>query len=162
MKREYKELLDRMRYFFENYKDIPDENLHEECMKNFVDLTPLLSASKDDDVLVEILTFFEEEFDYEFEGVCEDLKSQIGINFTLDQLLQALYKKFDYLATHNVSRLVQFSFWFFANDMFAEFREMFNIIKSNQAKKYLDELDDWSEDDFEDERALLREDMKKW
>lgn len=39
---------------------------------------------------------------------------------------------------------------------------MFNSVRSGSAGKYLDELDDWSEDDYLQERHMLREDMKKW
>ena len=162
MDKEHRETLDRVKHFFENYKNIPDEKLHEECMKNFVDLTPSITASKDDEVLVELLTFFEREFDYDLEGVCEDLKSQIGSNFTLNQLLKAFYKKFDYLIRNDIEICVEMASWFFYWGKFDGFRDMFNTVKSNKSAEFLLEFDRWYGKKLNDKIALLRDDMKNW
>ena len=141
-----------------------DELSDEECEQRFWKahgLVDELIKTKDSEVLECLLEFFNEENE-EYGGFCEHLKSQIGANFTLDQLLNALYKKFDYLIENDVSKLVQFSFWFFSSNMFESFRNMFNQIHSVNSEKYLNELDDWSENDYIIERKILREDMKKW
>ena len=112
--------------------------------------------------LLYLLDYFDEEFDLEYEGVLECIQNDIGANFTLVQILEAFYKKFDQLITKHVSRAAYFSYWFLDNEMFDDFRKMFNTVKSNQSEKLLNRLDDWADDDYAEERKLLREDMKKW
>jgi len=161
MKQEYKEKL-QLAWDMLDYNDELSIEDNEKCFDIAYNTLNELVGTKDQEVLESLLEFFCEDHE-DYGGICEHLKCEIGANFTLDQLLQAFYKKFDYLAEHDVSRLVQFSFWFFGNDMLPEFREMFNCVRSDHSLKYLDELDDWCSDGYrQEERYILREDMNNW
>ena len=92
MNPKHRELLDKMYWFFENYKEIDDEVLHEKCVDNFLNPMEELIPSKDAEVLKCLLDFFEHDFDYDLEGIYESLKARIGANFTLDQLIEAFNK----------------------------------------------------------------------
>lgn len=145
----------------EDYYELSSEDSEERLDMAYYALDKL-AKTKDQEVLEALLNFFRE--DYEDRGeICEHLKAQIGANFPLGQVLQALYKKFDFLAEQDVSRLVQFSLWFLNNGMFPEFRKMFNCVRSNYSPYFLDELNDWCFDGrYQEERRILREDLNNW
>jgi hypothetical protein len=79
-------------------KSIDGEILQEKCVDNFLNPTEDLAATKDQEMLEHLLDFFDKEFNYEINEVCETLRSEIGSSFTLDQLIGAFYKKFDQFA----------------------------------------------------------------
>lgn len=159
MKKEYKEKLDKMYKFFNNYKSIPDEELHERCMNDFCYIADELVLTKNQEVLECLLDFFEEEFDYEAEGVLEGLKNGIGANYTLDQILAAFYKKFDSLIKNDIEICVEISQWYFYDKrVFENFRKMFNTVKSKKSEAFLTEF----RGRLDEKVAILREDMKSW
>jgi hypothetical protein len=161
VKGEYREQVDKMYWFFENYKNIDDDDLHKKCMDNFVNPMSEVVKSKDPEVLEHLLDFFEHRFDYDIEGVCETLKSQIGVNFTLDQLLQAFYKKFNTLAENDLSICAEMSMYYIWHNMFEDFRKMFNTVKPKKAPELLDKMDKWNKGKT-DCVGILRNDMKSW
>ena len=56
----------------------------------------------------------------------------------------------------------EMSSWFLYSGMFDAFRGMFNSTLVANSSTFVDRLDKWCGDDFPNEIALLREDMKKW
>jgi hypothetical protein len=160
MKKEYKERLDKMREFFINYDDIPDDDFYRRRLE-FDDHLEVLAATKDTEVLEHLLDFFDEEFDCEVNEACEHLKAEIGANFTLDQIIEALYKKFDSFAENYLGMCVQISWHMFSDENFEEFREMFSAVKSQHSEKFLQKMYDWAPEST-NYADLLRNDMKKW
>lgn len=128
----------------------------------FDNLCEELAKTGDSRGLLYLLDYFNDDFDLNNEGVLEWIQNNIGANFSLEQILEAFYKKFDQLATKNVARCVYISYWFLSHEMFKDFRRMFNTVKSNASEKFLDRLDAWADEDYPKERKILREDMKKW
>ncbi|MDR1891008.1 MAG: hypothetical protein LBQ23_02375 [Puniceicoccales bacterium] len=166
MKKEYKDELDKMDNFFKNYSNIPDEVFHTRCMDDFVQKMKNLVATKDIEVLEHLLDFFVEDFDLEVGGVCESLKSQIGVNYTLDQILEAFYKKFDSLARNHLDICAEMSMWFLYNDYFDKFKEMFNFIKSDHSDQFIENMKEGFKYDIPEDVQkmilLLEQDMKNW
>jgi hypothetical protein len=171
MKEEYEERLSKMREFFVNYDDISDDDFYRRRLE-FDDHLEILAATKDTEVLIHLLDFFDEEFDCEVDEACEILRSRIGANFTQDQLIEAFYKKFDTVADHYLSMCRQMCMWYIRSGYFKQFRKMFNTVKSQHSAKVLDKLktyfDCGKEHEWEwtdEERNMvytLEEDMKKW
>ena len=128
----------------------------------FDELCEELAKTKDQRGLLYLLDYFDEEFDDKYEGVLEVLQSDIGANFSLEQILFAFYEKFDQLLHKHMRRCVYISYWFLSNEMFDEFREMFNTVRSTKSQEFLESLASWCDDDYNEERDLIREDMKKW
>jgi hypothetical protein len=161
VKAEYREQLDKMYWFFENYKNIDGDTLHKKCMDNFVNPISEVVKSKDVEVLEHLLDFFEHRFDYDIEGVCESLKARIEANFTLDQLLEAFYRKFDTLAENDLSMCAELSMWCLWRGKFEEFRKMLNTVKPTKTLELLDKMEDWDKE-HKVNIDILREDMKSW
>jgi hypothetical protein len=162
MKQEYKEKLDKMFWFFNNYKTIPGKDLHTIGMNNFVYPMEELALTKDKEVLECLLDFFEKQFDSDSEGVLESLESFIQCNFTSDQIIEAFYKKFDSFMNRNLWRCVHIC-WnsLFIEENFEKFRKMFNSVKSKHSEKFLKEMFDWAPEG-EKQISILENDMKKW
>ena len=160
MKQEY---IDKIKLSWDmlNYKDDLSIEENEKCFDIAYDTLNELIKTKDSEVLEYLLEFFCEDHE-DYGGICEHLKSQIGANFTLDQLLNALYKKFDYLIENDIEMAYEMSSWFLYYKRFEDFRQMFNTVKSKQSEIFINRLDKWCGDDFPNEIAILREDMKKW
>lgn len=114
---------------------------------------------KDVEILENLLDFFTES--NECTGICEHLKSEIASNYTLEQILQAFYKKFDTLVKNDIEIAVEMSMWFFDSGMFDDFRKMFNAVKTDKSRIFLDEFLDWYPD-LEDKVNILRKDMETW
>ena len=163
MKKEYEEKIKEMEYIVKNYDDIPDDVFHERCMREFVDNMEYLATTKDQEVLEHLLDFFVKDFDLNVGGVCETLETDIGDNFSLDQILKAFYKKYNFLANNNLNRCVQFSMWFIWHNKFEGFRRMFNTVKPELAEKIIGGMANWDDDhEYDRELNILREDMKTW
>jgi hypothetical protein len=161
MKQEYKNMLDKMNRFFSNYKTVPDEKLHEECMRNFDSVFDELVVSKDQEVLENLIDFFDYEFDMTIQGVTESMESQIQCNFTSDQIIRAFYKKFDSFMEKNPGRCIHICWNLFTDEYFEKFRKMFNTVKSKHSERFLREMSDWAPEE-KDQINILRNDMKKW
>ncbi|MDR1432949.1 MAG: hypothetical protein LBI61_01230 [Puniceicoccales bacterium] len=142
------------------------ERENKENGKKYFAAVDFLCESKAQDVLEALLDFFTHENE-QYGGVCETLKSQIGVNFTLDQLLQAFYKKFNTLAENDLSICSEMSMWCVRNDCRDKFRQMFNTVRSKHSKEIVENLKksaleyDWEEDSKE-MIYTLEEDMKNW
>ena len=160
MRQEYKDKIN-LAWDMLDYKDELSIEENEKCFDVAYDTLNELVETKDQEVLESLLEFFCEDHE-DYGGICEHLESQIGCNYTLDQLIKTFYKKFDYLTNHAINRCKHLSSWFLYNEKFNEFRDMFNTVKSSGSSKFLDALQKWIGDEFPDEIALLREDMKKW
>ncbi len=160
MRKEYKDKINLATKMLILNRSLPIDELEKRFNVAYA-ITDELSETRDSEILEKLLEFFNKENEM-YGGFCENLKSQICINFTLDQLMQAFYKKFDYLVKNDLEMSYEMSSWFLYSDMFNEFREMFNTVKSADSNVFIDRLDKWCGDEFPDEIALLREDMKKW
>jgi hypothetical protein len=160
MKKEYEERLDKMREFFVHYDDIPDDDFYRRRLE-FDDHLEALAATKDTEVLEHLLDFFNEEFDCEVDEACERLKAEIGSNFTLDQIIEALYKKFDSFAGNYLGMCVQISWHMFSDENFEKIRKVFNVVKSQHSEKFLQKMYDWAPENM-NYIDILRNDMKKW
>jgi hypothetical protein len=112
------------------------------------------------------LDFFTEENE-KYGGLCEHMKVQIGVNYTLDQIIGAFHKKFDTLAENDLGICIEMSMWCVRNEHGEQFRRMFNAVKSKHSKEIVEDLKasaleyDWEEDA---KKAIdaLEEDMKSW
>ncbi|MDR1432947.1 MAG: hypothetical protein LBI61_01220 [Puniceicoccales bacterium] len=139
-----------MRDFSENYDNISDEDFCQRRREFEVNLEEL-TATKDQEVLEYLMDFFDEDFDYSVEGVCGSIKARIGANFTLDQLIEAFYKRFDKFAGKYLGKCAEMSMWCVRNRQIDDyhwdrFREMFNAVKSKHSAKILEKLKDMFED----------------
>lgn len=154
--REQAELINRLLRYNENISKEDDE-------KNFdkaLNLMKRLASAKKTEALCELLDVFNGENE-DFGGFCESTKTHIAINYSLDQLLQAFYKKFDSLINNDMDIAVEMSMWFFEDDKFEEFRTMFNFVKSPKSDRFLDEFLRWFPD-YQEEVDILRGDMNRW
>jgi hypothetical protein len=142
------------------------EQENRENGQKFFDAIELLCKSHDSEILENLLDFFTKENE-RYGGVCETIKSQIGANFTLDQIIGAFYKKFDTLAENDLGICIEMSMWCVRNEHGEQFRRMFNAVKSKHSKEIVEDLKasaleyDWEEDA---KKAIdaLEEDMKSW
>ena len=107
------------------------------------------------------MDFFVTDFELSFEGILEHLKAEIGSNFSLNEILEAFYKKFDSLIKNDIEMAVEMSMWFFDGGKFDEFRKMFNSVKSEKSEDFLNEFVAWYPD-LEKGVNVLRDDMQKW
>lgn len=162
MKREYKEKLDKMYWFFNNYKNMPYEEYSKKCIEYFNVPLDELIETKDQEVLENLLNFFNEDFEDYFECICESLMCQIDVNYTPDQLLNVFYKKFDGFAKNDPWRCHVMSLKFFHDEYFDEFRKMFNLVKSKSSELFLEEFNNEYDRELSPQVKILREDMKKW
>jgi hypothetical protein len=162
MKQEYKEDLLIMKKHMYWDDTICDEENRINGRKYF-SAVDSLCKSKDQEVLESLLDFFTKENE-QYGGVCESLSTEIGDNFQLSQLLQALYKKLNKLLTDDFEMAGDICMWFLWHDMFDEFREMFNTVKPQLAEKLLDEMLrlDRHKLRYTQHINLLRDDMKSW
>jgi hypothetical protein len=166
MKEEHREMLDKMRDFFINWDAIPDDEFYQKRLE-FDSRLDILAATKDTEILEHLLDFFDENFDCEVDEACEILKSTIGSNFTLDQLIEAFYKKFDQFAEKYLGKCIEMSMYCVRNDCRDKFRQMFNTVRSKHSKEIVENLKesalefDW-EEDSKQMIYTLEEDMKSW
>ena len=144
-----------------DYKDELSVEENEKCFDIAYDTLNELVATKNSEILVSLLEFFCEEHE-DYGGICEHLKTQIGANFSLEQLLHALYEKFDYLVKHDIEISYEMSSCILYSNMFDAFRTMFNSVRSNRSDEFLEKLDNWCGDDFPEEIAILKQDMEGW
>ena len=121
-----------------------------------------LCRTKDNEVLVKLLDFFNKEND-EWGGFTERLQNEISDNFSLDQILQALSKKVNTLSKNDFDVCAEMCMWFIWHNKFEEFRQMFNTVKPELAEKIIDGMANWDDDhEYDRELNTLREDMKTW
>ncbi len=119
-----------------------------------------LCRTKDNEVLVKLLDFFNKEND-EWGGFTERLQNEISDNFSLEQILQAFYKKYNSLANNDLDVCAYISMWFIWGEEFDPFRRMFNAVKPELAEKILDKMDKRNKNRTNC-IEILRQDMKTW
>ena len=139
-----------------------EENL--EILRAGGKLLDEISKLRDPDILNRMFDFFEEESADNAlgNGVCETLGSQIDSNFSMEQVIEALDKKFSKLVVHNEMRAVQFAGACLNTGNFIKFQEIFNKTKSPNSENFLNRFTRWYIKKYPEEIAILREDMKKW
>ncbi|MDR1233165.1 MAG: hypothetical protein LBJ75_02820 [Puniceicoccales bacterium] len=147
-----------------------DEQLSEEENKGngkkYFAAVDFLCESKEQGVLEALLDFFTSENE-QYGGVCENLKAQIGANFSLEQIIEAFYKKFDSLAENDFGICAEMSMWCVRNEHGEQFRKMFNTVKSKHSKEIVKDLKasaseyNW-EEDVKEAIDTLEGDMKNW
>jgi hypothetical protein len=106
------------------------------------------------------MDLFNEEL--ELTGVCESLQSQIYQYHTIEQIIEALNRRFLTLIANNKMRTVLFAEVCLNTSNFDKFRDIFNDAKSPDSEKFLEEFSDWYGEDYSKEISILREDMKRW
>lgn len=153
--KEQVQLINHLLQYNEGTSDEEDERNFDQAL----DLMKKLVSTKKTEALCELLEVFNVEND-DFGGFCESTKARIGSNYSLEQILEAFYKKFDTLIRNDIDMAVEMSKWFFESDMFEEFREMFNTVKSAESDRFLDEFLSWWPD-YQEQVDILRNDMKK-
>ncbi|MDR0742456.1 MAG: hypothetical protein LBE98_03260 [Puniceicoccales bacterium] len=115
----YKKHLGKMYEYFNNYNNCSKFSDIDSSQREYDDVflpnMEALAATKDTEVLEHLMDFFDEEFDYEVNEACEYLKAEIGANYTLDQIIEVFYKKFDKVAENYLSMCVEMSMWCIRN-----------------------------------------------
>ena len=159
MKNEYSNKLEILKRF-KCWDNLLSEEENRKNSRKYFEAVDFLVKTKDVNVLFELLDFFNEE-NKNIGGILEDLKSQIGDNFSLKQILEAFYGKFDSLIKNDIETAVEMSMWFWESDEFDEFRKMFNTVKSEKSEDFLDEFVSWFPN-LEEGVNILRDDMQKW
>ena len=159
MKQEYEQKIELAKKMLIFDPDLSDEQNDEHFDVAFKIVNKLLLI-QDTEILGQLLEFFTVENE-EYGGFCEHLKSKIGNNFSLDEILEAFYKKFDFLIKNDIEMAVEMSMWFFDGGKFDEFRKMFNSVKSKKSEDFLNEFVSWYPD-LEEGVNILRDDMQKW
>jgi hypothetical protein len=169
MKQKYIEKINLARKSLKNDHTLSEKELDERLVIGY-NLMDELCATKDTEVLSELLDFFTAEND-EWGGFSEHLRAQIGANFSLDQLIEAFYKKFDSFAGNCLEMCVIMSMICIRNRQINDghwdrFRQMFNTVKSEHSGKILEGLKSWFTDTWtKEEKGMvyaLEEDMKRW
>ena len=158
-----KNKVDIIKELWEDDPSLSDEELDKRFDIGF-DMMEEIAQSQDVGLLPDLLELFTDRNE-DFGGVCETLQNDIEANFTVDQIIESVSKKFDYLIENDLNRFANFSQNFFCYEMpeaFKNFRAMFNRVKPKEATKYIDAIEEWVGKCFQDEIALLREDIKKW
>jgi NDP-sugar pyrophosphorylase family protein len=149
-------------------KFLPIDQLTEDNVQRLIDegmrLEKEAFATKDMDVLHRAFDYFMEEKDDDalMNGGCETLESEIFQNFSMEQIIEALHKKFSALVANNEMRAEHFAGACISHGYLKEFREIFNSTHTPSYNDFLSELEDWIGEDYPKEISILREDMKKW
>jgi hypothetical protein len=160
MEQKYKKKLELTKKLLHDSQNVGPS---EEAEKMFDDghaLMEELVQTKDTEVLCELMDLFNEELD--LTGVCETLESEIFQNFTMEQIIEVLYKKLFTLVANNEMRAVGFAGACLNTGYFRDFRNIFNSAKSPNSEDFLNEFEKWYDEDYPKEIAILREDLKKW
>lgn len=118
-----------------------------------------LVKSKDTGILIELIDLFTDENE---NGVCENLINSIWKYYSIDQILYALNIKFNWLVNNNMMRSVQFFGYCLNAGYFNDMRKLFNNVRSEKSAKFLEEFIEWYKEDYPQEIAILRNDMKNW
>ena len=161
MKTEYIKYFDNINKYA-HWDDNLSEQKNKENGKIFFDSIDYLCETKDQEVLENLLDFFNKENE-RYGGICERLQNEISDNFSLDQILQALSKKVNTLSKNDFDVCAEMCMWFIWHNKFEEFRQMFNTVKPELAEKIIDGMANWDDDhEYDRELNTLREDMKTW
>lgn len=160
MEKEYEEKLKLCKQLLLDSQRVgPSEKAEKVFDEGYV-LMNYLIQTKNTDVLCELFDLFGEEL--RDTGIGETLESEIFQNFTMEQIIGVLYKKFSSLIVNNETRAMHFAEAFLNTDNFDKFRDIFNSAKSSSSETFLNRFLKWYGEDYPEEIAILREDMKKW
>lgn len=149
-------------------KFVPAEQLTPEIEQQLINegirLEEEAFATKDVDVLNRAIDYFlEEPNNIGLEnGGCESLLNDIFNNFTVEQIIEVLYKKFDILLEKNESRAEDFFISLINTGYFEGFRDIFNKTRSSKSESFLKSFAKYYAEDYPEEIAILREDMETW
>jgi hypothetical protein len=154
---QYKEKLDLAKKLLQESYSIKNADEGEKVFWEGHKLMEELMVSKDEDVLCGLFDFFIEDNE---NGVCETLANGIFDNYTDDQIINALYKKFDTFLVINMNRAAQFVKWLISNGKFDDVRKMFNTVKIKEPVKFLERLKYKCK--YDKYIAILKEDIEKW
>ena len=150
-------------------KELWQENLElteEELDKNFdegFDLMREIAKSQNTKLLPDLLELFTDRNE-DYGGVCETLDNDIWDNYEPTQIVEALKQnKFKYLLDNDLLRACTMAIALINTGYGNELRELFNKQRSENSKKFLDDLTNWGcKGNYENYTSILREDMKKW
>lgn len=158
MKKEYKEKLELSKKLLHDSLKIRSPEGESMFWKGH-NLMEELVITKSADVLCGLFDLFTEENE---NGVCETLENQIFQNFTMEQIIEALYKKFPILLINNKMRAEAFAEACMNTNNFDKFRDIFNKAKSSESRVFIDKFRESYGKDFSEEISILMEDMKNW
>ena len=150
-------------------KELWQENselTEEELDKNFdegFDLMREIAKSQNTKLLPDLLELFTDRNE-DYGGVCETLDNDIWDNYEPTQIVEALKQnKFKYLLDNDLLRACTMAIALINTGYGNELRELFNKQRSENSKKFLDDLTNWGcKGNYENYTSILREDMKKW
>jgi hypothetical protein len=175
MKQEHEEKFNRIKESIEadvtGLSDKEIDKLNEE-----LDLVEELADSKDPEVLPALFDLLiEEEKDENtcLEGFAEPLTEAIARNYTLEQVLEVFFEKFDAMFSQRFpGEYVGIATWFFGHairtkrffeePMFKKFREKFNALRSKYSETFLLEMVNSSRPELNKIIETLYHDMKGW
>lgn len=154
----------RKAVFCDGIYDIFSRSERQMLIDEGMDLEEEALKSGDDDVLDRAFEYFlEESVDNGLgNGVCETMEGEIWQYFTPEQILRVFEVKIKDLIDKNMTRCEHFIGGLIAHGCFEEVRTVFHTLDVEYMNELLINLDDWIGDEFPNEIALLREDMKKW
>ena len=124
------------------------------------DLDKIL-RTQDEDILPGLIDLFIVP-DLDYTGACESLIDEIFQYYSVEQILDILYKKIDMLINNNITRAVQFFGAFMNVGYFNDIKKIFNEVKSVKSQEFLNELNEWYKEDYPKEIEILKQDMEKW
>ncbi|MDR1232924.1 MAG: hypothetical protein LBJ75_01530 [Puniceicoccales bacterium] len=157
MKKEYKEKLKLAAKYLAGDDSLSVEDNRKFFWRGHKMMEELL-LTKDEEVLCGLFDLFTEGNE---NGVCETLENGIYHNFDFNQILNALYQKFDSLIANNVDRAVYFSESILSAKLLEGFRKMFNAVKAKKSSEFLDRFYKYYPE-LEENILILRKDMAKW
>jgi hypothetical protein len=157
MKQEYKDKFCRVRKWLnEDITGLPDEEIRQADIMHY-NLIEELAKSKAPEVLLELFDFYTEK-NGDLGGFDEMMNNAVMLNYSVDQILEALYKKSDLRGGCFMMRTL--ARWIWAGGFFEDFRKMFNTVKAKCSEEFLRRMDYPS--DLWLLVSTLREDMKRW
>ncbi|MDR1891009.1 MAG: hypothetical protein LBQ23_02380 [Puniceicoccales bacterium] len=160
MKEEHKQKLNKAAELLIYDRTLSDEEQNMKFWQAY-NILDILIQTNDPEVLEHLLDFFTKENEG-YGGLCEHMKSQIEMNFTPNQVLQAFYKKLNSFAKNDLCKCAQMCSCFMWPGIFEEFRVMFNEVKVENATELLDETGDFMSEERHGYIEILRKDMESW
>lgn len=156
-----KNKVDTIKELWKDDPELSDEELDEKFDLGF-DMMEEIARSKDVESLPDLLELFTARNE-EFGGVCERLENDIYENFTMEQIVYAIGKKFEYLIENNLDRLAGITIAVVNTGYFEMLRELLNKKRFVSTEIYIDALTKFKNHILDQKYAdILREDMKKW
>lgn len=159
MKQEYKDKLELAKKLLHDSQHIEPNETARKIFWEGHSLMEELVKIPDTEVLCGLFDLFTEENE---NGVCETLEGEIFDSFTMEQIIEALHKKFPQLITNNRMRAEAFMEACLNTGNFNNFKNIFNNTKASKSRQLLDEFEANYGEGHQEEISILRKDMEAW